>query len=139
MLSRQNSAVELERIYTPLELPEYFASIRMTRAGRNFRCKATTLMPPVHSGEILDFMKPLELTVNRLALDLHVPATRIGEIVYERRRITADTALRLVRYFKTNSEFWLNPQNFFDLEIERRSGAVVEIERHVHPAAAPAS
>ena len=95
--------------------------------------KAATLMPPVHPGEILreDFMKPLGLTVNRLALDLHVPATRIGEIVHERRRITAD--------FKTNPEFWLNLQNFFDLEIERRSGAEFEIERHVHPAEAPPS
>jgi addiction module HigA family antidote len=103
--------------------------------------KATTLMPPVHPGEILreDFMKPLGLTINRLALDLHVPATRIGEIVHERRRITADTALRLARYFKTNPEFWLNLQSFFDLEIERRSGAVAEIECHVQPAAAPAS
>jgi addiction module HigA family antidote len=103
--------------------------------------KAATLMPPVHPGEILreDFMKPLGLTVNKLALDLHVPATRIGEIVHGRRRITADTALRLARYFKTNPEFWLNLQNLFDLEIERRSGAVVQIERHVQPAAAPAS
>ena len=103
--------------------------------------KATTLLPPVHPGEILreDFMKPLGLTINRLALDLHVPATRIGEIVHERRRITADTAMRLARYFKTNPEFWLNLQNFFDLEVERRSGTEVEIERHVHPAAAPAS
>jgi addiction module HigA family antidote len=98
-------------------------------------------MPPVHPGEILreDFMKPLGLTINRLALDLHVPATRIGEIVHERRRITADTALRLARYFKTNPEFWLNLQNFFDLEVERRSGTAVEIERHVQPAASPAS
>ena len=103
--------------------------------------KATTLLPPVHPGEILreDFMKPLGLTINRLALDLHVPATRVGEIVHERRRITADTAMRLARYFKTNPEFWLNLQNFFDLEVERRSGTEVEIERHVHPAAAPAS
>jgi addiction module HigA family antidote len=103
--------------------------------------KAATLMPPVHPGEILreDFMKPLGLSINRLALELHVPATRIGEIVNERRRITADTALRLARYFQTNPEFWLNLQNFFDLEIKRRSGVVVEIERHVHPAPAPAS
>ena len=59
--------------------------------------KPTALLPPVHPGEILreDFMKPLGLSVNRLALDLHGPATRIGEIVHERRRITADTALRL--------------------------------------------
>ncbi|MHB8654131.1 MAG: HigA family addiction module antitoxin [Terriglobia bacterium] len=98
--------------------------------------KSETLMPPVHPGEILreDFMKPLSLSINRLALDLRVPATRIGEIVHERRRITADTALRLARYFKTNPEFWLNLQNFFDLEVERRSGATVEIERQVQPA-----
>ena len=100
-----------------------------------------SLMPPVHPGEILreDFMKPLGLTINRLALDLHVPATRIGEIVHERRRITADTTLRLARYFKTNPEFWLNLQNFYDLEVSRRSGAVSAIEREVHPADALAS
>src|SRR6266446_3158919 len=75
--------------------------------------KSEALLPPVHPGEILreDFMKPLGLTVNKLALELHVPATRIGEIVHERRRITAETALRLARYFKTNAEFWLNLQN----------------------------
>jgi addiction module HigA family antidote len=99
--------------------------------------KTGELLPPVHPGEILreDFMKPLGLSINRLALELHVPATRIGEIVHERRRVTADTALRLARYFQTNPEFWLNLQNFFDLEMERRSGAAVEIERRVHPAA----
>jgi addiction module HigA family antidote len=96
------------------------------------------LMPPVHPGEILreDFMKPLGLTANKLALDLHVPATRIAEILHERRRITADTALRLARYFNTNAEFWLNLQNFHDLEVSRRSEAGSEIERRVHPAAA---
>lgn len=82
-------------------------------------------------------MKPLGLSVNRLALDLHVPATRIGEIVHERRGITADTALRLARYFNTNPEFWLNLQNFYDLEVTRRSGKISEIERQVHPAPAP--
>lgn len=93
-------------------------------------------MPPVHPGEILreDFMKPLELSVNKLALELHVPATRIGEIVNERRRITAETALRLARYFKTNPEFWLNLQNFYDLECERRAGKLKEIEKQVQPA-----
>jgi antitoxin HigA-1 len=94
------------------------------------------LMAAVHPGEILreDFMKPLKLTVNKLALDLHVPATRIAEIVHERRRITADTALRLARYFKTNAEFWLNLQNFYDLEISRRSDSGSQIERQVQPA-----
>ena len=97
-----------------------------------------SLMPPVHPGEILreDFMKPLGLTINKLALDLRVPATRMGEIVHERRRITADTALRLARYFETNPEFWLNLQNFYDLELERRSGTALNIERDVHPATA---
>src|SRR5215475_6913516 len=86
--------------------------------------KSEALQAPVHPGEILreDFMKPLNLTVNRLALELHVPATRIGEIVHERRRITAETALRLARYSHTNAEFWLNLQNFYDLEVSRRSG-----------------
>jgi antitoxin HigA-1 len=100
--------------------------------------KSEGLMPPVHPGEVLreDFMKPLGLTVNRLALELHVPATRIGEIVHERRRITAETALRLARYFNTNAEFWLSLQNFFDLEVTRRSGKISEIERQVHPAPA---
>ncbi|MBI1954993.1 MAG: HigA family addiction module antidote protein [Acidobacteria bacterium] len=100
-----------------------------------------SLLPPVHPGEILreDFMKPLGLTINRLALELRVPATRIGEIVHERRRISADTALRLARYFNTNPEFWLNLQNFYDLEVSRRSGAVSVIEREVRPATALAS
>ena len=94
-----------------------------------------------HPGVVLreDFLIPMGITAHRLALRTRMPATRIGEIVHERRRITADTAMRLARYFKTNPEFWLNLQNFFDLEVERWSGTEVEIERHVHPAAAPAS
>jgi antitoxin HigA-1 len=94
------------------------------------------LMPPVHPGEVLfeDFMKPMGLSVNKLALELRVPATRIGDIVHRRRRVTADTALRLARYFNTNAEFWPNLQNFFDLEMSRRSGALSTIERQVHPA-----
>ena len=96
------------------------------------------LMPPVHPGEILreDFMKPLGLSVNKVALELHVPATRIGEIVHGRRRSTAETALRLARYFKTNAEFWLNLQNFYDLEVTKRLGKVSEIERQVQPVGA---
>jgi antitoxin HigA-1 len=97
--------------------------------------KKTKLMDPVHPGEILreDFLKPLGLTVNKLALELHVPATRIAEIVHGRRRVTADTALRLARYFNTNAEFWLNLQNFYDLEISRRSDAGAKIEVQVQP------
>jgi addiction module HigA family antidote len=97
--------------------------------------KKEKLMAPVHPGEILreDFMKPLGLSVNKLALELRVPATRIGEIVHERRRITAETTLRLARFFKTNAEFWLNLQNFDDLECERRAGKISQIERQVEP------
>jgi addiction module HigA family antidote len=102
--------------------------------------KRRALLPAVHPGEILreDFMKPLRLTVNKLALELHVPANRIGEIVHERRRITAESALRLARYFKTNPEFWLNLQNFYDLEVTRRS-AESDIERQVQPLSASIS
>src|SRR5260370_10629444 len=80
--------------------------------------KAEKLMDPVHPREILreDFMKPLGLSVNKLALELHLPATRIGEIVHERRRITAETALRLAPDITTNPLFWLHPHNFCDLE-----------------------
>lgn len=102
--------------------------------------KSEKLGAPVHPGEILRevFMKPVGLSANKLALELHVPATRIGEIVHERRRITAETAMRLARYFKTNAEFWLKLQNFYDLECERRAGKASEIDRQVQPVGADA-
>jgi addiction module HigA family antidote len=110
-------------------------------AERDEMSKSEALQAPVHPGEILrqDFMKPLNLTVNRLALELHVPATRIGQIVHERRKVTTETALRLARYFHTNAEFWLNLQNFYDLEVSRRSGKASEIESQVplHPLLSP--
>jgi addiction module HigA family antidote len=76
-------------------------------------------LPPIHPGEILreDYLKPLGLTMNQLALGLRVPVTRISEIVHERRSITADTAVRLGRYFKTTPRFWLNLQTAYDLEV----------------------
>jgi len=76
-------------------------------------------MPPIHPGETLreDFMKPLGLTANRLAINLRVPAARIGEIIRERRAITADTALRLARFFGTSPQFWINLQANYDLEL----------------------
>jgi antitoxin HigA-1 len=89
---------------------------------------------PIHPGEILreDFMRPLRISMNRLALDLRVPVTRIGEIVHERRGITPDTALRLGRYFNTSARFWMNAQSSYDLEVAqdelRRT-----IERDVRP------
>jgi addiction module HigA family antidote len=91
-------------------------------------------LPPVHPGEILreDLMKPLGLSINRLARDLRVPVTRISEIVHCRRSITADTALRLARYFGNTPEFWVNLQAGFDLELARMVSAG-QIARDVHP------
>jgi addiction module HigA family antidote len=73
---------------------------------------------PLHPGEMLreDFMKPLGLSSNALAMELRVPVTRISEIVRERRGITADTALRLARYFNMSAEFWMRLQMDYDLE-----------------------
>lgn len=81
--------------------------------------KRRTTMPPIHPGETLleDFMKPLSLSANRLALELHVPVTRINDIVRGRRAVTADTALRLARYFGTSPRFWINLQANYDLEV----------------------
>ncbi len=81
--------------------------------------KSQPLLTPIHPGEILraDFMEPLGLSMNRLALDLRVPVTRIAEIVHERRGITPDTALRLARYFNTSAGFWMNLQTTYDLEV----------------------
>jgi antitoxin HigA-1 len=72
---------------------------------------------PVHPGEMLreEFMKPLGISINGLALELHVPVTRISEIVNERRGVTADTALRLARHFGTSAEFWMNLQRDYEL------------------------
>ena len=73
----------------------------------------------IHPGEFLreDFLKPLSLSVNALAMALHVPATRISEIVNERRGITTNTALRLGRYFGTTPDFWINIQAAYELAI----------------------
>ena len=80
-------------------------------------------LPPVHPGEILreDLMVPLGLSINRLARDLRVPVTRMSEIANGRRSITADTALRLARYFSTTPEFWVNLQSAYDLDVATRT------------------
>lgn len=88
-------------------------------------------LPPIHPGEILteDFMKPLGISMNKLALDLHVPVTRIAEIVHLRRGVTPDTALRLGRYFNTSARFWLNAQAAYDLEVaQARLQRVIDLE-----------
>jgi len=76
-------------------------------------------MPPLLPGEILleEFLKPMGLSQNRLALDIRVPARRINEIVQGKRRITADTALRLAKYFNMSARFWLGLQTDYDLDV----------------------
>lgn len=76
---------------------------------------------PIHPGEVLleDFLEPLGVTQHRLAVSIDVPPRRINEIVHGKRRITADTALRLARYFGTTDRFWLNLQTRYDLEVEK--------------------
>ena len=88
---------------------------------------------PIHPGEVLleEFLGPLDVTQHRLAVSIGVPPRRINEIAHGKRRITADTALRLARYFGTTDRFWLNLQTRYDLEVERdRLGAALEA---IHP------
>lgn len=82
---------------------------------------AVKRLAPVHPGEVLeeDFLAPLGLTQYRLAKGLSVPPRRINEIVHGKRAITADTALRLARFFGTSERYWLNLQTGYDLEVER--------------------
>jgi len=91
-------------------------------------------LQPVHPGEILneDFLKPLKLSMNRLALDLRVPVTRIAELVHRRRAVTPDTALRLARYFETSPAFWLNLQSKFDLDVAE-DAILPRVRREVRP------
>lgn len=97
---------------------------------------ATKLLPPVHPGEILreEFMRPLELSSNALARAIGVTPARVNDIAGEKRGITADSALRLGRYFGTTPELWMNLQKRYELEVARRelSGKLA----HIRPRAA---
>lgn len=90
----------------------------------------TKKLSPPHPGEILleEFLKPFGITQYRLAIDIRVPPRRINEIVHGKRAVTADTALRLARYFGTSEQFWLNLQSQYDLEKQRdRLGDELEV------------
>ncbi len=91
-------------------------------------------LPPIHPGEILreEFLRPLGMNMNNLAIELHVPANRITQIVEGRRSVTGETALRLARYFGTSAEFWLSIQKDYDLEIARDEFET-EVKRQVRP------
>ena len=96
-------------------------------------------MKPLHPGEILseEFLIPMGLSQNKVALDIRVPARRINEIVHGKRRITADTALRLAKYFNMSAQFWLGLQMDYDLDVtmDQLSG---KLEREVRPLSASA-
>ena len=91
-------------------------------------------LKPVHPGEILseEFMAPLGLSMNKMAMDLRVPVTRIADIVNEKRGITAETALRFARYFKNSPTFWMNLQTRYELEVAEDELAA-KVERDVQP------
>jgi addiction module HigA family antidote len=93
-------------------------------------------LAPVHPGEVLaeDYMAPRGLSANRLALDLRVPANRISDLIRGKRAVTADTALRLARYFGTSATLWMNLQAHYDLEVAKDAFGR-QIEREVMVAA----
>ena len=91
-------------------------------------------LPPIHPGEILleEFLKPLDMSMNQLAIALRVPASRINAIVEGERSISADTALRLGHYFGMSPEFWINLQATYDLRVARRE-LEEQIQRDIRP------
>jgi len=92
-------------------------------------------MRPVHPGEVLreDYLKPMALSANALAKQLHVPASRINDIALERRGITADTALRLCRFFGGDAQSWLNLQTAYDLRVAQLDKSLQQAVMAVHP------
>lgn len=92
-------------------------------------------MRPVRPGEVLreDYLQPMALSANALAKQLHVPASRINDIVLERRGITADTALRLCRFFGGNAQSWLNLQTAYDLRVAQLDETLQQAVLAVHP------
>jgi antitoxin HigA-1 len=106
----------------------------MSKSSTTTKKPRSGKLPPIHPGEVLreDFMLPLRLSMNALALALHVPVPRIAEIYHERRSITPDTALRLARHFNTSARFWMNLQSAYDLEVAEDELAH-KIAQHVQP------
>lgn len=94
-------------------------------------------LKPIHPGEILldEFLTPMVISQYRLAKDIHVPPRRINEIVHGKRSITADTALRLARYFGTSAEFWTNLQSAYELDVARQEIGD-KLEKEIEPVAA---
>lgn len=94
-------------------------------------------MRPIHPGEVLreDYLGPLDMSANALARALHVPASRVNDILLERRGVTVDTAMRLVRFFGGDVQSWMNLQTAFEIKMAERSLAK-RVDREVKPLAA---
>lgn len=94
-------------------------------------------IPPIHPGEILkaDFLDPLQMSVNALSRDIKVPRARLNDIVRGRRGITADTAMRLARYFGVSEQFWMNLQSHYELEVANEAYGR-RLDREIKPRAA---
>ena len=109
----------------------------MSKSSTIIKAVATPNRVTTHPGEVLaeEFLKPLGLSVNALAMALRVPATRMGAVIKGERAVTADTALRLARFFGTSPEFWMNLQGMYDLTLVRKERGS-EIEQEVRPRAA---
>lgn len=109
----------------------------MSKSSTTIKGVATPNRVTTHPGEVLseEFLRPLSMSVNALAMALRVPSTRIGAIVKRERGVTADTALRLARFFGTSPEFWMNLQAMHDLTKTRQESGEA-IKRDVHPRAA---
>jgi antitoxin HigA-1 len=105
------------------------SSMPLIKPATGWKFSAVT----THPGTVLleEFLEPLGISQNKLAMDIHVPATRIGEIVHGDRAVTTDTALRLARYFETSAEFWLNLQSNYDLS-KARIEKEEQIAQEVH-------
>jgi len=94
-------------------------------------------IPPVHPGEILkaDFLEPLGMSVNALSRSIKVPRARLNDIVLGRRGVSADTAMRLARYFGVSEQFWMNLQSHYELEVAREASGD-RVDREIKPRAA---
>jgi addiction module HigA family antidote len=92
-------------------------------------------MRPVHPGEVLreEYLVPLKMSVNALAKALHLTPSRLNDIVLKRRGISADTAVRLERYFGATAQFWLNLQSAYDLRVAKQSAKVRKVVREIEP------
>ena len=106
----------------------------MFQSGLSEKYMPKKKLKPVHPGEILtqEFMSPLGLSMNKMAMDLRLSVTRIADIVNEKRDITAETALRFARYFKNSPTFWMNLQTRYELEVAEDEVAA-KVERDVQP------